>query len=110
MTRLLTSQQNGDNYDQNTHAAYATISRHHRCAMHLGAVISLSKEQMTKYTAQNPFERFPDGRPKVPDGLLEKLKDMSAEEVLGLNARGFRNQWEAGWQVCTRTKCWSGGR
>jgi len=31
--------------------------------------------------------------------LLEKLKDMSAEEVLGLNARGYRNQWEAGWQV-----------
>jgi 4-hydroxy-4-methyl-2-oxoglutarate aldolase len=64
-----------------------------------GQIISLSKEQMIKYTAQNPFERFPDGRPKVPDGLLEKLKDMSAEEVLGLNARGFRNQWEAGWQV-----------
>ena len=54
---------------------------------------------MIRYTAQNPFERFPDGRPKVPDALLEKLKDMSAEEVLGLNARGYRNQWEAGWQV-----------
>ena len=64
-----------------------------------GQIISLSKEQMIKYTAQNPFERFPDGRPKVPDGLLEKLKDMSAEDVLGLNARGYRNQWEAGWQV-----------
>jgi len=54
---------------------------------------------LLQYTAQNPFERFPDGRPKVPDALLEKLRDMSAEEVLGLNQRGYRNQWEAGWQV-----------
>jgi uncharacterized protein YdiU (UPF0061 family) len=38
---------------------------------------------MIKYTAQNPFERFADGRPKVRDNLREKLKDMSAEEVLG---------------------------
>src|SRR6185295_2487188 len=64
-----------------------------------GQVNALSREQMIKYTAQNPYERFPDGRPKVPDALLAKLKDMSAEEVLGLNLRGFRNQWEAGWQV-----------
>jgi hypothetical protein len=45
-------------------------------------VFSLSKEQMVQYTAHNPFERFPDGRPKVPDSLLEKLKQMSAEELL----------------------------
>jgi len=64
-----------------------------------GQVFNLSKEQILKYTAQNPFERFPDGRPKVPDALLEKLREMSAEEVLGLNMRGYRNQWEAGWQV-----------
>lgn len=62
-------------------------------------VFNLSKEQLIRYTAQNPFERFPDGRPKVPDSLLEKLKQMSAEELLGLSARGFRNQWEAGWQI-----------
>jgi len=64
-----------------------------------GQIFNLGKEQLIRYTAQNPFDRFPDGRPKVPDALLEKLKDMSAEEVLGLNQRGFRNQWEAGWQI-----------
>jgi regulator of RNase E activity RraA len=64
-----------------------------------GQVFQLTREQMLQYTAQNPFARFPDGRPKVPDDLLAKLKDMSAEEVLGLSQRGFRNQWEAGWQV-----------
>src|SRR5690348_14663134 len=62
-------------------------------------VFKFSRDQMVKYTAQNPFERFTDGRPKVPDALLEKLKEMSAEEVLGLNQRGYRNQWESGWQV-----------
>ena len=30
---------------------------------------TLTKEQMIEYTAQNPFERFPDGRPKVPDSI-----------------------------------------
>jgi hypothetical protein len=64
-----------------------------------GQVFQFTKEQMMQYTAQNPFDRFADGRPKVPDDLLAKLKDMSAEEVLGLAQRGFRNQWEAGWQV-----------
>jgi len=62
-------------------------------------VFTLTKEQLIRYTAQNPFERFPDGRPRVPDALLEKLKEMSAEEVIGLSMRGYRNQWEAGWQV-----------
>lgn len=62
-------------------------------------VFKFSRDQMIKYTAQNPFERFTDGRPKVPDALLDKLKEMSAEEVLGLNQRGYRNQWESGWQV-----------
>ena len=64
-----------------------------------GQVFTLTKDRMLQYTAKNPFERFPDGRPKVPDALLEKLKDMSAEEVLGLSQQGYRNQWEAGWQI-----------
>jgi regulator of RNase E activity RraA len=73
-----------------------------------GQVFTITKEQLIKYTAQNPYERFADGRPKVPDALLDKLKEMSAEEVLGLNARGFRNQWEAGWQVLHPNKILAG--
>src|SRR5690349_5396807 len=64
-----------------------------------GQVFKLTKEQMVQYTPGNPYERFPDGRPKVPDAILEKVKGMSAEEVLGLNQRGYRNQYEAGWQI-----------
>lgn len=42
---------------------------------------SLTKEQLTEYTAQNPFERFPDGRPKIPDALLLRAREVSLEEV-----------------------------
>jgi regulator of RNase E activity RraA len=61
---------------------------------------TLTKEQMIEYTAQNPFERFPDGRPKVPDSIIERAKGLSAEEVWSvLPGKGFRNQYEDGFQV-----------
>jgi len=64
-----------------------------------GQVFSLTRDQLIQYTAQNPYERFPDGRPKVPDAILEKVKGLSAEEVLGLAQRGYPNQFEAGLQI-----------
>ena len=64
-----------------------------------GQVFTWTPEQMVKYTAQNPFERFPDGRPKVPDAVLEKVKGLSAEEVLGIAGRGYPNQFVDGLQV-----------
>ena len=61
---------------------------------------TLTKEQLIEYTAQNPFERFPDGRPKIPDALIERARGMSAEEVWAiLPGKGFRNQYEDGFQV-----------
>ena len=51
---------------------------------------TLTKEQMTAYTAMNPYERFPDGRPKVPDGLLEKVKGLVIEEAWGAVRQGCR--------------------
>ncbi len=35
---------------------------------------ALSKEQRILYTQQNPYERFEDGRPRVPDDILERMK------------------------------------
>ena len=49
---------------------------------------TLTKEQMTAYTAMNPYERFADGRPKVPDGLLEKVKGLVIEEAWGAVRQG----------------------
>jgi 4-hydroxy-4-methyl-2-oxoglutarate aldolase len=63
-------------------------------------LFSLTKEQMVAWTADNPFDRFPDGRPKVPDGLIERARGLSSEEVLAiLPGKGFRNQYEDGFQV-----------
>ena len=60
----------------------------------------LTKEQMVTYTAQNPFDRFADGRPKVPDALIERARGLSAEEVFAvLPGQGFRNQYADGFRV-----------
>jgi regulator of RNase E activity RraA len=53
---------------------------------------TLTKEQMIELTSLNKFDRFPDGRPKVPDALIERARGMSAEEVwAGLNQFGNAN-------------------
>jgi len=65
---------------------------------------SMSREQMMKYTQQNPYERFPDGRPKVPDALIEKLKGMSAEEVLSIVRKGYANQYADGFHIINPSK------
>lgn len=63
-------------------------------------VFTFTREQMLKYTPDNPFERFADGRPKVPDELLEKVKVLTMEEVWGvLRGKRFNNQYEGGWQL-----------
>jgi 4-hydroxy-4-methyl-2-oxoglutarate aldolase len=51
-------------------------------------VFSWTKEQMVEYTKGWTGERFPDGRPRVPDSWLERAKDMSSEEVQVLPGRG----------------------
>jgi len=63
-------------------------------------LFTLTRAQMVECTAQNPFERFPDGRPKVPDALIERARGMSSEEVFAiLPGKGFRNQYEDGFQI-----------
>ena len=63
-------------------------------------MFSFTKDQMLRYTARNPFDRFEDGRPKVPDSLLEKVRGLSVEEIWPvLPGAGFPNQYEGGWDV-----------
>ncbi|MCC7010035.1 MAG: dimethylmenaquinone methyltransferase [Acidobacteria bacterium] len=69
-------------------------------AMPKAQLFSLNREQMIEWSAQNPYERFPDGRPKVPDWLVERARGLSAEEVLAvLPGKNFRNQFANGFQV-----------
>jgi 4-hydroxy-4-methyl-2-oxoglutarate aldolase len=63
-------------------------------------LFTLTREQMVEYTAQNPFERFADGRPKVPDELMERARGMSSEEIFAiLPGQSFRNQYADGFRV-----------
>jgi 4-hydroxy-4-methyl-2-oxoglutarate aldolase len=64
-------------------------------------LLTFSKQDLIDYTAQNPFDRFPDGRPKIPDDLLERARGLSSEEVwAGLQEfKGLNNQYADGFQV-----------
>jgi 4-hydroxy-4-methyl-2-oxoglutarate aldolase len=63
-------------------------------------LFSFSKQDILDYSAQNPFERFPDGRPKVPDSLIERAREMSSEEVWAvLPGKGFNNQYADGFHI-----------
>jgi 4-hydroxy-4-methyl-2-oxoglutarate aldolase len=63
-------------------------------------LIQFSKQELIDYTAENPFGRLPDGRPKVPDDLMERARDLSSEEVWAvLQAKGYNNQYADGFQV-----------
>ncbi|HEY3128493.1 MAG TPA: dimethylmenaquinone methyltransferase [Acidobacteriota bacterium] len=63
-------------------------------------VFTFTRDQLIKYTAKNPFERFEDGRPKVPDRLLEKVKELSSEEIFTvLPGAKFPNQFEGNWRL-----------
>jgi 4-hydroxy-4-methyl-2-oxoglutarate aldolase len=59
-----------------------------------------SKEQRAEFTREWKGERFPDGRPKVPDAVLARLKNVTAEEAWAvLGSAGYRHQFEGGWKV-----------
>jgi 4-hydroxy-4-methyl-2-oxoglutarate aldolase len=59
-----------------------------------------SKEQRIEFTPEWHGDRFPDGRPNVSDAVLERLKDVTADEAWDvLQDAGYRNQFEGGWKV-----------
>ena len=45
------------------------------------AQVKMTKEQMMFYTSDWKGDRFPDGRPKVPDDLLKRALDVSIEDI-----------------------------
>ena len=64
------------------------------------AQIQMSKEQIMFYTADWKGERSADGRPKVADALVKRLKDVSLEEAWGiLRGLGYNNQFDGNWQI-----------
>jgi 4-hydroxy-4-methyl-2-oxoglutarate aldolase len=58
-----------------------------------------SNDQRIALTREWKGERFPDGRPKVANAILEGLEDVDAEEAWGvLQSHGYKCQFEGGWR------------
>lgn len=58
----------------------------------------LTKEQLVEYTPEWVGERFADGRPKVPDEVLERMKHVTLEEAWAVVVgAGFTHQYADGW-------------
>lgn len=63
-------------------------------------VYTFTRDQMIEYTKKNPYTRFEDGRPKVPDDVIEKCKGLSVEEIWSiLPGEGYRFQYEGGFEI-----------
>lgn len=59
-----------------------------------------STQQRIEFTPDWHGDRFPDGRPNVPDSVLARLKDVTADEAWDvLEDAQYRNQFEGGWKV-----------
>ena len=62
--------------------------------------VGASREQIIAITSLWQGERFPDGRPKVADEWLERLRKVAIEPAWSvLCNRGYENQFEGSWTV-----------
>jgi 4-hydroxy-4-methyl-2-oxoglutarate aldolase len=73
------------------------------------AQVKQTREQIMFYTSEWKGERFPDGRPKVPDDLLKRAADCTIEDVWGyLRGKGYVNQYEGGWMMLHNDRPFAG--
>ncbi|WP_067032255.1 RraA family protein [Allomuricauda sp. CP2A] len=62
--------------------------------------VASSPDYIKALTSEWEGERFEDGRPRVSDALLERLKKIRIEEAWGyLRQHGYNNQYEGGWKI-----------
>ena len=65
-----------------------------------GQHVGSSPEYIKVLTTEWKGERLPDGRPKVSDAILARLKNISMEEAWGvLRGKGYMNQYEGNWEI-----------
>lgn len=62
--------------------------------------VQISKEELIALTPEWKGERFPDGRPKVPDDIIRRMKTVSVEEAWAtMSNAGYKYQIAEGWEV-----------
>src|SRR4051812_9628431 len=62
--------------------------------------VQISKEDLIALTPEWKGERFADGRPKVPDDIIRRMKAVSVEEAWAvLTNAGYSYQIAEGWET-----------
>jgi regulator of RNase E activity RraA len=62
--------------------------------------VQISKEQLVALTPLWTGERFPDGRPKVPDDIIKRMKSVSVEEAWAvMKNAGYGYQVAESWET-----------
>lgn len=62
--------------------------------------VGISKQDLIALTPNWEGERYPDGRPKVPTGLLERMQEVTLEEAWAvLRNNNYEHQYAEGWKV-----------
>jgi regulator of RNase E activity RraA len=75
----------------------------------IGQRVGSSPEYIKALTSEWKGERFADGRPKVSDAILARLKNISMEEAWGvLRNKGYLNQFENDWTIILPDSAMSG--
>lgn len=65
---------------------------------------TIPKEELIFLTSAWKGERFPDGRPKVPDDLIRRARNVGIEEAWQvLKNDGYVNQFEGNWKMVNDT-------
>ena len=65
---------------------------------------TISKDELIFYTSEWKGDRFADGRPKIPDALIERARNISIEDAWTvLKNEGYSNQFEGGWKLVNDT-------
>jgi regulator of RNase E activity RraA len=64
-------------------------------------MIFASPDDIRAMTPLNPYGRYPDGRPQVPDEMLQRSQEVTAEEAWHILSRvnGYHYQFAGGWPV-----------
>tara|TARA_B100000902_G_scaffold396696_1_gene458432 strand:+ start:1471 stop:2352 length:882 start_codon:yes stop_codon:yes gene_type:complete len=65
------------------------------------APLNLTKEALLEYTPEWTGERDPDGRPIVPNEIIDRMRNVSITQAWGVvRGEGYEHQFEGGWK-CT---------
>lgn len=65
---------------------------------------TISKDEMIFLTSEWKGERFADGRPRIPDNLLQRAKRIMIDDAWTvLKNEGYLNQFEGGWKTVNDT-------